>query len=196
MTWKEFVYELIIAFCNERGSRSFTLREFQQDKHAAIESFSPSAKTPFNTLRRVLQELRDDGLISFVDNSGTYTLRGIDLLDIEKDEIKTIDLSREEPEKKEYLLETYVRRVGWARKARETFGSYCMVNKCHNTFTKEDGTPYIEVHHIIPLFRGGEDSLWNLSVLCAHHHRMAHYADTETKSKLEKTLLEKAQCML
>lgn len=196
MIWKHFIYRLIIDFCNQRGNRTFTLQEFQTENQNAILTFRPEAKTPFNTLRRVLQELRNEELISFIDNSGTYTLRGVDLLDVEKEETKTIDLSHELPEKKEYLIETYMRNVGWAKQAKEVFGYHCIFHRCKNTFLKENGEPYIEVHHIIPLCKGGEDGIWNLSVLCAHHHRMAHYADAKTRIKLEKTLLKEVQCRL
>ena len=167
MTWKKFVYKLIIDYCNNRGNGTFTL-----------------------------QELRNEELISFIDNSGTYTLRGVGLLNVEKEETKTIDLSHELPEKKDYLVETYVRNVGWAKQAKDVFGCYCMCHKCNNTFLKEDGKPYIEVHHIIALCNGGEDGIWNLSVLCAHHHRMSHFANVKTRIKLERTLLKEVQCRL
>jgi len=193
MTWKTFVYQLILDFCNQRGNRTFTLQEFQNHNESAITEFSKHSQTPFNTLRRVLQELRDERLISFIDNSGTYTLRGTELLNAEKDEIKTIDISQETPEKREYLVETYVRHVAWARQARELFGHHCMMAPCANSFLREDGSPYIEVHHIIPLCQGGEDGIWNLSVLCAHHHCMAHYADRDTRQHVQETLLREVQ---
>lgn len=196
MTWKEFVYKLIIDYCNNRGNRTFTLQEFQAANSHSINNFRPSAATPLNTLRRVLQELRDDKLISFVDNSGTYTLRGVDLLKDEIEDEKLIEIRAETPEKKEYLVETFVRNIGWAKEAKNKFGLYCMCSKCNNTFLKEDGTPYIEVHHIVPPCRGGEDGIWNLAVLCAHHHRMAHYADSKTKIQLEQDLLKEVRCRL
>lgn len=193
MTWKEFVYKQIIAFCNTRGNRTFTLQEFSSAKSRAITSFKPAAKTPFNTVRRVLQELRNDGLISFIDNSGTYTLRGVDILEGEVEDEELIRMAKT-PNKKEYLLETYVRDIGWASAAKAEYGLFCMYYDCSNTFLKPNNIPYIEVHHIIPLYQGGEDAIWNLSVLCAHHHRMAHYADEKTKTGVKNTLLEAVKC--
>lgn len=38
-----------------------------------------------------------------------------------------------------------------------------------------DGTPYLEVHHVIPLAQGGEDSLENVVAICPNCHRKAHY---------------------
>ncbi len=196
MTWKEFVYQQIIEYCNRIGSRTFSLQKFYTDKEDIFRAFKPQNYHRLAKVRQQLQFLRDDKLITFLDNSGHYTLRGIDLLEAEKQEITTIDISKETPEKREYIVETYVRNVAWAFKARELFGYYCMFENCSNTFQREDGTTYIEVHHIIPLCKAGEDGLWNLSVLCAHHHRMAHYADVQTRMNVEKYLLKKVQCKI
>lgn len=194
MKWKEFVYQQVIAHCNHVGSRTFSLRDFLKKKLSEFQKFRPNNKNIEAKIRQQLQFLRNDKLISFIDNSGHYTLRGIDLLSSEVEETKTIDLSKEEPEKKEYIVETYVRNVAWARQAITTLGDFCLCNHCNNTFTREDGTRYIEVHHIIPLYKGGEDGLWNLSVLCAHHHRMAHYGDAKTRIKIEKFLIKEVRC--
>jgi len=40
---------------------------------------------------------------------------------------------------------------------------------------KSDGSPYLEVHHRIPLAQGGEDSVENAIALCPNCHRGAHY---------------------
>jgi 5-methylcytosine-specific restriction endonuclease McrA len=40
---------------------------------------------------------------------------------------------------------------------------------------RSDLTPYLEVHHRIPLANGGEDSVANAIALCPNCHRKAHY---------------------
>jgi hypothetical protein len=40
---------------------------------------------------------------------------------------------------------------------------------------QSDGTPYLEVHHRIPLSLGGEDTLENTFALCPNCHRRAHF---------------------
>lgn len=40
---------------------------------------------------------------------------------------------------------------------------------------KSDGSPYLEVHHWIPLSEGGEDTLENAVALCPNCHREAHF---------------------
>jgi hypothetical protein len=40
---------------------------------------------------------------------------------------------------------------------------------------KSDGTPYLEVHHRVPLSRGGEDTVSNAIALCPNCHRKMHF---------------------
>lgn len=189
--WKDFTRELVTDYCNERGSRTFTLQELQRAKEAEIIAFSDANNTPFDKLRQQLQLLRNDGIVTFVDNRGTYTLREPVILNGELSEGASLVFDHEkEPNKKEYIRETFARDRGWVKEAKDKFGYYCLHPNCKNTFNKNDGIPYIEVHHIIPLFEGGEDAVWNLAVICAHHHKMAHFADNETQTDLKNLLLK------
>ncbi len=43
-------------------------------------------------------------------------------------------------------------------------------------FSRDDGTPYLEVHHITPLSRGGLDQIDNTAALCPACHRAVHHA--------------------
>ncbi|MGF9906130.1 NUDIX domain-containing protein [Brevibacillus porteri] len=46
---------------------------------------------------------------------------------------------------------------------------------------KNDLTPYLEVHHVIPLAEGGDDTIENAKALCPNCHREAHHgADVQT----------------
>ncbi len=42
-------------------------------------------------------------------------------------------------------------------------------------FRRSDGTPFLEVHHSIPLAQGGEDTVENSVALCPNCHRERHY---------------------
>lgn len=49
---------------------------------------------------------------------------------------------------------------------------------CHQAapFTRQsDDTPYLEVHHKIPLTKGGDDTVENAIGICPNCHRKAHY---------------------
>ncbi|MGO3868638.1 MAG: HNH endonuclease [Alcaligenes sp.] len=42
---------------------------------------------------------------------------------------------------------------------------------------RKDSTPYLEVHHIVQLSRGGEDTVENATALCPNCHRELHYGE-------------------
>jgi len=52
---------------------------------------------------------------------------------------------------------------------------------CEGCFCKapfiraSDGTPYLEVHHVLPLAEGGDDTVENAEALCPNCHRRKHF---------------------
>jgi hypothetical protein len=51
----------------------------------------------------------------------------------------------------------------------------CEVVGCeHPTFATNDAIRYVEIHHIVPLVDGGEDTIENVACLCPAHHREVH----------------------
>jgi 5-methylcytosine-specific restriction endonuclease McrA len=192
--------QLLIEYCNEQGNRTFSIKELS-NYYKDYSIIGIGGKTPEATIRRLLQELRDkDGLLSFLPKKGFYTLGGENLdflLDEEKTALGSMDLSQEEnKDKVEHIRETYYRNTKIVRLAKQILGVSCLYPDCKNTFLKEDKTPYIEVHHIIPLYKNGIDRLENLSVVCAHHHKVAHFADTKTRIKIENILYNETRARL
>lgn len=60
----------------------------------------------------------------------------------------------------------------------------CEMPDCdYIAFEKENGEKYIEVHHIIPLANGGEDSITNTVALCPTCHRKMHYSMNKEQLK-------------
>lgn len=55
-------------------------------------------------------------------------------------------------------------------------------------FVAEDGNLFVEVHHIIPLSEGGDDTPENAVALCPNCHRFLHYA-TETVRRGQRNAL-------
>lgn len=60
----------------------------------------------------------------------------------------------------------------------------------HNKCTKCGRTIGLEVHHIVPIIKGGTNSIENLEVLCDICHREVHY---KTRSELTKEGIKKAK---
>jgi hypothetical protein len=48
-------------------------------------------------------------------------------------------------------------------------------------FLNAQGTPYVEVHHIVPLSEGGPDVIDNAACLCPAHHREVHVGQNGPK---------------
>jgi len=77
------------------------------------------------------------------------------------------------------ILKNYVKR-------RSNYS--CEMPNCNYIgFNKNNGEPYIEVHHVIPLSEGGEDSIYNTVALCPNCHRALHYANN--REELRRILL-------
>jgi predicted HNH restriction endonuclease len=59
--------------------------------------------------------------------------------------------------------------------ARTRASHRCEVSGCqHLVFVCADGRAYSEVHHIVPLGEGGDDTPDNVACVCPSHHREAH----------------------
>lgn len=57
----------------------------------------------------------------------------------------------------------------------------CEVPGCsHSLFVRETGTPYLEVHHIVPLGQGGEDTILNVAAICPACHREHHFGTVQS----------------
>ncbi len=119
--------------------------------------------------------------------SNIEKLRGV----IESKPLRIAVEQESDNNKREILMETYVRDRGWIRIAKATFGDMCMLDGCQNTFRKENRERYIETHHIKSLSEGGHDHIQNLVMLCAHHHRMAHFSDSQNRQELHHQFLQK-----
>lgn len=85
----------------------------------------------------------------------------------------------------------YERDENVAAYAKHRAGGLCDLCEKPAPFIKNNGTPYLEVHHIIWLAKGGEDSLNNAAALCPNCHRKMHSlnlpADVSQLSKKAKS---------
>ena len=80
--------------------------------------------------------------------------------------------------KKERLTQTYNRNQQIVHTLKQLYGK-CQITGSRFVFKKQNGEPYLEAHHLIPLGKGGSDNPANLIIVSAHIHRMLHYAEVE-----------------
>jgi len=75
-------------------------------------------------------------------------------------------------------------------------GGKCEMPDCELLlFERDDGRPYLEVHHIVPLAEGGDDTLRNAAALCPSCHRELHSGRLrkEKRAVLQRQISTKAQ---
>lgn len=98
-------------------------------------------------------------------------------------------LGNERPESVETTTKTYKRSgkvKGWViRRANK----HCELCGNRAPFDKEDGTPFLEVHHLTRLKDNGADTVINCAAICPNCHRKLHYS--ADRYLLTKKLVEK-----
>lgn len=114
---------------------------------------------------------------------------------VEEDEIKeTVTLSeaqllekinnrKTKPVKLNVLSKQFKRDQYVTRYALKRSGGTCDLCSAQAPFLKENEEPYLEVHHIIPLSKGGTDSPDNVVALCPNCHRKLHHSKNKEQEK-------------
>jgi HNH endonuclease len=69
----------------------------------------------------------------------------------------------------------------------------CEVSNCKSQlFQRDDDRSYLEVHHIVPLGEGGDDTLINAAALCPSCHRELHFGKLRLEKRAElKSVIDK-----
>jgi putative restriction endonuclease len=75
LDWRNAVFDAIQRLCRRKGVKVFSRQDLiDEELNRIVEEVHSVGITPAQTLSRVLQELRDEGAIEFLDNEGTYRL--------------------------------------------------------------------------------------------------------------------------
>jgi putative restriction endonuclease len=76
LTWTEAVTSAVRRIAATKADGVFSRRELVEEEGTQMCSDTGTmGETPMQTVSRELQQLRDAGVIEFVDNRGTYRLR-------------------------------------------------------------------------------------------------------------------------
>ena len=98
-------------------------------------------------------------------------------------------LGNKKPKKHTTTSEQYERDPKVVAHAERRANGICELSNQPAPFTRENGSPFLEVHHIIPLSEGGEDVVHNVAALSPNCHREAHYG--VRKKEIRNFLLKK-----
>lgn len=84
--------------------------------------------------------------------------------------------SKGKPARKTVQRNDFVRNPYVVAAAILRSNGHCEMPECARAlFFRENETPYLEVHHVIPLAEHGDDTLVNAAALCPHCHRELHF---------------------
>jgi 5-methylcytosine-specific restriction enzyme A len=131
-------------------------------------------------------------IISYLKGNPVNTL--VNLLSLRDEEAKAIEKSSQkssesrktqiasapkQPERLRVYSYTYRRNPDIVAEALSQANGIC--DKCKKPapfYRVSDGTPFLEVHHLVPLADGGTDTLENVRALCPNCHREEHYGQS------------------
>lgn len=89
---------------------------------------------------------------------------------------KRLEKAPKKPEVIQLIQIGFKRNQDVIAEALERANGFCESCKNSAPFLRDsDGTPYLEVHHQVPLAEGGEDTVDNAIALCPNCHRKAHF---------------------
>ncbi len=80
-------------------------------------------------------------------------------------------------------VKNYQRSTAVIEKVQRRAKGICELCMNPAPFLKKNKTPYLEVHHVIHLAKGGADTVKNAVALCPNCHRKMHSLDLETDRK-------------
>lgn len=86
-----------------------------------------------------------------------------------------VPMGRREPTRLITTVALFVRDPAVKASVLEAAAGYCENCELPAPFAREDGTPFLEVHHVKWLAQGGSDTVSNAVALCPNCHRNLHY---------------------
>lgn len=151
--------------------------DFQHFRRALQTSTIPITRRAFSELFARAGIVRP----GLTDEQKAATLSGVRQLELEA--------GNADPKRKS-RISRYIERGPIGAKVKAIRGCRCQICEALGTppvaFTKKDGTPFAEAHHVQPvsLMLAGTLAASNIMVLCPNHHRQAHLGNFEVIENL------------
>jgi len=98
------------------------------------------------------------------------------------------------PNKTSQNTEAFVRDPKVKAWVLKSANGICELCNSPAPFIKQDGMPYLEVHHVLPLSEGGSDRVSNTVAVCPNCHMKFHYSSD--KLKIRKDIIHKTDRLI
>lgn len=153
---------------------SCRLRRFESKLSDFIHGIDKIYASP-EKLVKAIQNLPPEELERSIRNIPTEELERF-IWNIPIDELAKLAerTSNQQPKVSETKAKRYKRDPVVSGYAKRRAGKCCELCKEKAPFLNKAGRPYLEVHHIIWLSKGGADSIENTVALCPNCHRKMH----------------------
>lgn len=90
------------------------------------------------------------------------------------------------PAKRDRVVSDFVRNPYVVAAALGRSAGRCEMPQCGaQLFHRDDTSPYLEVHHVVPLAEQGDDSLENAAALCPACHRELHHGRLRREKRVK-----------
>lgn len=90
----------------------------------------------------------------------------------------------------------YIRDQFVSKFAKKRAQGICQLCNSPAPFKDRDGKPFLETHHIVPLSKGGDDSVENTVALCPNCHRKMHVLNLkeDVEKLIELAVIDSSLC--
>jgi len=168
VTWKQAVMNEVVDLVNHTGRADFTSGDLGP-MHRRLARFFPRNHHVAAKVRQILQYLRDDGLVTFLE-PGHYALNGYSP-DIDTGIVAGLPAGREVPLTRVRRGAVRLRDTMLGLAIKRLYRCLCQVCRAPVPLTRTD---YAESHHLRPMGspHNGPDTPGNILVLCPNHHVM------------------------
>jgi hypothetical protein len=123
-----------------------------------------------------------DAVEPMPDELGRQLARSVDPAKI----IAKAKLNTGPPPKRTRQINDFIRDPYIVAAALARAKDQCEMPNCKSLlFQRDNGQSYLEVHHIVPLGEGGDDTLINAAALCPSCHRELHFGKLRLKKRAE-----------
>ena len=134
-----------------------------------------------NIWSEIAQDIMSVDAVNSMKNTSTHDL-------IEKD-LSQKPHGNKKPTQRVSVVYTYDRDIEVVHWILENANGVCELCQKAAPFDTVKGKKYLEVHHLIPLSKNGEDTIKNTIAVCPNCHKALHYA--KNKEELLKSIVLK-----
>lgn len=148
-----------------------------------IEGYAPARNVGERVSNEIIEIIKEIDVIN-IFFLPTFDVKELDdnVAIISKLDNRTIPDGVKYPDRKKQEVTLYARDPRVKAYVLQRSNGYCELCEKQGPFRDKNGLWFLEVHHILSLALGGEDTIFNTVALCPNCHKEIHYG-VDSKNK-------------